>query len=168
VPRAPDGKAKIAAGTLSLATPAGADIFAKIKLVAQRGYVQPGFMSTGYDDGIALFTEGKAAMAFQGTWAAGRMTHGAGFETGVFLPPWNDAGAQAVPVIGSETGFAVCETPRKEAAMRFLEFIMGQGFSIQQARRRSSPTSTPSTARPSPAARTTRCCRQTPSPCRTR
>ena len=135
VPRTPDWKERIAAGTLNLATPAGADIFAKIKLVAQRGYVQPGFMSTGYDDGIALFTEGKAAMVFQGTWAAGRMMHGQRFETGVFLPPWNDAGTQAVPVIGSETGFAVCETARKEAAIRFLEFIMGQGFLIQQQRR---------------------------------
>jgi multiple sugar transport system substrate-binding protein len=61
--------------------------------------------------------------------------HGQGFETGVFLPPWNDSGAAAVPVIGSETGFAVCETPNKEAAFRFLEFIMDQGFPIQQERR---------------------------------
>ncbi|MDB5917798.1 MAG: extracellular solute-binding protein family 1 [Massilia sp.] len=135
VARTPDWKARIAAGTLNLSNAAGADIFAKIKLVAQRGYVQPGFMGTGYDEGITMFTEGKAAMAFQGTWAAGRMMHGQGFETGVFLPPWNDAGAAAVPVIGSETGFAVCETPNKEAAIRFLEFIMGEGFPIQQERR---------------------------------
>jgi len=135
VPRTPDWKARIAAGTLNLSNAAGADIFAKIKLVAQRGYAQPGFMSTGYDEGINLFTEGKAAMAFQGTWAAGRMMHGQGFETGLFVPPWNDTNAAAVPVIGSETGFAVCETPNKEAAIRFLEFIMGQGFLIQQERR---------------------------------
>ena len=135
IARTPDWKARIAAGTLNLATARGADIFAKMKLVAQRGYAQPGFMNTGYDEGITLFTEGKVAMAFQGTWAAGRMMHGAGFETGVFLPPWNDAGAAAVPVIGSETGFAVCETPHKEAAIRFLEFIMGAGYPIQQQQR---------------------------------
>jgi multiple sugar transport system substrate-binding protein len=135
VAHTPDWKARIAAGTLNLDNGAGADIFAKIKLVAQRGYAQPGFMSTGYDEGITIFTEGKAAMAFQGTWAAGRMMHGRGFETGVFLPPWNDTKAAAVPVIGSETGFAVCETPNKEAAFRFLEFIMGKGFPIQQERR---------------------------------
>ena len=135
VAHTPDWKAKIAAGTLDLANARGADIFAKMKVVAQRGYAQPGFMSTGYDEGITMFTEGKAAMAFQGTWAAGRLMHGQGFETGVFLPPWNDAGAAAVPVIGSETGFAVCDTPNKEAAIRFLEFIMGQGFAIQQEKR---------------------------------
>ena len=135
IARTPDWKVRIADGTLNLATARGADIFAKMKLVAQRGYAQPGFMNTGYDEGITLFTEGKVAMAFQGTWAAGRMMHGAGFETGVFLPPWNDAGAAAVPVIGSETGFAVCETPHKEAAIRFLEFIMGAGYPIQQQQR---------------------------------
>lgn len=133
--RTPDWKARIAAGTLDLATAAGADIFAKIRLVAQRGYTQPGYLRTGYDDGIELFTEGKAAMAFQGTWAAGRMMHGKGFQTGVFVPPWNDDGAAPVPVIGSETGFAVCETPNKEAALRFLEFIMGRGFALQQNKR---------------------------------
>jgi multiple sugar transport system substrate-binding protein/raffinose/stachyose/melibiose transport system substrate-binding protein len=135
VAKTPDWKARIAAGTLDLATPAGADIFAKIRLVAQRGYVQPGMLGTGYDEGIELFTEGKAAMAFQGTWAAGRMMHGKGFKTGVFMPPWNDGGTAPVPVIGSETGFAVCETPRKEAAVRFLEFIMGKGFALQQNKR---------------------------------
>jgi multiple sugar transport system substrate-binding protein/raffinose/stachyose/melibiose transport system substrate-binding protein len=74
-------------------------------------------------------------MAFQGTWAAGRMMNGKGFQTGVFVPPWNDAGAAAVPVIGSETGFAVCETPQKEAAVRFLEFLTGAGFALQQRKR---------------------------------
>jgi multiple sugar transport system substrate-binding protein len=133
--RMPDWKARIAAGTLDLATPAGADIFAKIRMLPQRGYTQPGYLGTGYDEGIKLFTDGGAAMAFQGTWAAGRMMNGKGFQTGVFVPPWNDAGAAAVPVIGSETGFAVCETPQKEAAVRFLEFLTGAGFALQQSKR---------------------------------
>lgn len=131
----PDWKARIADGTLNLANAGGADMFAKIRLVAQRGYAQDGYMLTGYDEGIEMFTQGKAAMAFQGTWAAGRMMNGSGFKTGVFVPPWNAPGAAAVPVIGSETGFAVCETPNKVAALRFLEFIMGQGFPIQQNKR---------------------------------
>jgi multiple sugar transport system substrate-binding protein len=61
--RMPDWKARIAAGTLDLATPAGADIFAKIRLVAQRGYTEPGMLRTGYEEGIKMFTDGKAAMA---------------------------------------------------------------------------------------------------------
>jgi len=44
-----------------------------------------------------------------------------------------------VPVIGSETGFAVCETPNKVAATRFLEFIAEKGFSILQRKRQNIP-----------------------------
>jgi multiple sugar transport system substrate-binding protein len=135
VARTPDWKARLADGTLNLATSAGADIFSKIRVVAQRGYAQPGYMHSMYDDGINMFAAGKTAMSFQGTWASGRLMSSKAFETGVMLPPWNDAGAAAVPVIGSETGFAVCETPRKEAAIRFLEFITGAGFPIQQNKR---------------------------------
>jgi multiple sugar transport system substrate-binding protein len=132
----PDWKARLADGTLNLATSAGADIFTKIRTVAQRGYVQPDYMHSGVDDSVAMFSAGKTAMAFQGTWASGPLMSGKGFETGLMVPPWNDTGTTAVPVIGSETGFAVCETPNKEAALRFLEFITGAGFTIQQNKRR--------------------------------
>jgi multiple sugar transport system substrate-binding protein/raffinose/stachyose/melibiose transport system substrate-binding protein len=135
VAHTPDWKARIADGTLNLATAGGADIFGKIRLVAQRGYVQPDYMNSDHDDAIAMFSSGKTAMAFQGTWASGSLMSGKGFETGVMVPPWNDKGATAVPVIGSETGFAVCQTANKEAAMRFLEFITGAGFPIQQNKR---------------------------------
>jgi multiple sugar transport system substrate-binding protein/raffinose/stachyose/melibiose transport system substrate-binding protein len=74
-------------------------------------------------------------MAFHGNWAAGPLLHGNRFKAGVFIPPWNAPGKRVVPVIGSETGFAVCETPNKAAAMRFLEFIAGKGFAILQRKR---------------------------------
>jgi multiple sugar transport system substrate-binding protein len=135
----PDWKKKIADGTLNLNTPQGADIFARILLVADRGYVQQGFMATDQDEGIRLFKEGKVAMAFHGSWAAGLLLHGNPFEVGVFIPPWNAPGKRVVPVIGSETGFAVGETPNKAAAMRFLEFIAGKGFAILQRKRQNIP-----------------------------
>ena len=128
-------KQQISDGSLDLNTPQTADIFAKIKLMAQRGYVQKGYLSTNYDDGITLFTEGKTAMAFHGTWASGRLMNGQGFKTGIFVPPWNAPDKQVVPVIGSETGFAVGETPHKQAALQFLAFIYGKGFSIYQNKR---------------------------------
>jgi len=135
VAREPAWKDKIAAGTLDLNTPQVADIFAKILLIPQRGYVQSGYMNTNYDEGINLFTQGKTAMIFHGSWASGLLMHGNGFDTGVFIPPWNEAGKTVVPVVGNETGFAVCETPNKAAALRFLEFVGGQGFSILQNKR---------------------------------
>lgn len=131
----PAWKEKIADGTLDLNTPQTADIFAKILLMAERGYVQDGYMNTNYDEGIRLFTEGKTAMAFQGSWASSLLMDGKGFQTGVFIPPWNAQGKTVVPVIGSETGFAVGETPNKLAATRFLEYIFGQGFPILQNKR---------------------------------
>ncbi|MEM5315047.1 extracellular solute-binding protein [Paraburkholderia sp. JHI869] len=131
----PHWKEKMADGTLNLDTPEVADIFARIALIPERGYAQPSFMTTGYDEGIRLFKEGKVAMAFQGSWAAGLMLHGNDFSVGVFVPPWNARGERVVPVFGSETGFAVCETPNKAAAMRFLEFITGKGFPILQRKR---------------------------------
>ena len=128
-------KAKLAAGTLDLNTPAVADIFNKISLIPSRGFVQPDYMATDYDAGIRLFKDGKAAMAFQGSWAAGLLLTGNAFDVGVFIPPWNAPGERIVPVLGSETGFAVGNTPNKAAAMRFLEFIAGKGYPIIQSMR---------------------------------
>lgn len=134
----PNWRQKMADGTLDLNTPAVADIFARIALIPERGYVQPSFMTTGYDEGIRLFKQGKVAMAFQGSWAAGLMMHDNAFAAGVFVPPWNAPRETVVPILGSETGFAVCDTgnaANKAAATRFLEFIAGKGFSILQKKR---------------------------------
>ena len=130
-----DWKARIANGTLTLDDAAAVDIFAKMKRIAERGYLQRGYMRTGYDEGIRWFAEGRAAMTIQGTWSAGELMHGKGFSTGIFIPPWNAPHQDTVPVIGSETGFAVCETRNKEAALKFLAFLYGKGFALQQNKR---------------------------------
>ncbi len=128
----PDWRRQLASGQLDLDTAETADIFAKIKLLAARGYVQHGYMNTSYDQGIRLFAEGKAAMAFEGSWAAGRLLGGKKVDAGVFIPPWNAAGKTVVPVVGSETGFAVCNTRNRAAAMLLLEFMANAGYPIQQ------------------------------------
>lgn len=130
-----DWKTRIANGKLDLNNDAAVDIFAKIKLIADKGYLQPDYMNTGYDEGIRLFADGKAAMAFQGTWSSGQLMHGHDFGTGVFVPPWNAPGKTVVPVIGSETGFAVFDTPKQKAALSFLEFIYSKGYPILQNKR---------------------------------
>ncbi|PHV07667.1 sugar ABC transporter substrate-binding protein [Janthinobacterium sp. BJB412] len=135
----PGWREALAAGKLDLDTEAAADIFGKIKLLAERGYVQKNFLNTGYDEGIQLFAGGKVAMAFHGTWAAGRLMASKRFASGVFVPPWNAAGRAVVPVVGSETGFAVCETRNKRAALMLLDFIVGQGFPLQQNKRQNVP-----------------------------
>jgi len=132
-------KRKIGDGSLDLNTPEVADIFAKMRVLVDRGYVQNGFMATDYDGGIQLFKQGKVAMALHGSWAAGLFLEGNPFQVGVFIPPWNAPGKLTVPVIGSETGFAIAETPRKAVALHFLEFIAGNGFSILQRKRHNIP-----------------------------
>lgn len=135
----PRWKDKLIDGTLNLDVPEAADIFEKIKLIADRGYVQKGFMTTNYDEGIKLFTSGKVAMAFHGTWASGLLMQGKNFETGVFIPPWNAPRKKPVPVIGSETGFAVGATTHRKEALLFLEYIMGKGYPILQNKRQNIP-----------------------------
>jgi multiple sugar transport system substrate-binding protein len=139
VPAHPDWKAGIASGALNLDTEETAGIFARIKLLPARGFVQKDYLRTGYDEGIQLFRSGKTAMAFQGTWASGLLMHADGFSTGVMPAPWNARGKPLVPVIGSETGFGICPTKNQKAALQFLEFIYGQGFSIQQNKRQNIP-----------------------------
>jgi multiple sugar transport system substrate-binding protein/raffinose/stachyose/melibiose transport system substrate-binding protein len=78
-------------------------------------------------------------MAFHGTWAAGLLMHGQGFTTGVFMPPWNAANTPLVPVLGSETGFAISQSGNQKAATAFLEYLFGKGFPIYQNKRQNIP-----------------------------
>jgi len=130
---------KILDGTLNLNTPEVADIYARIKLVADKDYVQKGYMSTDYTGGMTLFTDGNAAMIFQGNWASGTFMDNKKFETGVFLPPWNKKGEAIVPVIGSETGWSVAENKNKALSKAFLDYICGDGFAIYQNQRQNTP-----------------------------
>ena len=131
----PNWKKQLASGELKLDTPEVAEIFARMKRFPDQGFVQKDYLHTSYDEGIRLFADGKAAMILQGTWASGLLMNGKGFKTGIMAPPWNDAGKPTIPVIGSETGFGVTETPNKAAALKFLEFVYGEGFAIQQNKR---------------------------------
>ena len=131
----PDWKRKLETGGLDLDQPAVADIFDKVRLLPDRGYTQADYMNTGYDDSMALFTRGKVAMAFSSTRNFGVLGRPADFPVGMFIPPWNAAGKEAVPVIGSETGFAVSTGANQAAATRFLEFMFGRGLAIQHDKR---------------------------------
>lgn len=134
-----DWRKQMADGTLNLNTPEVADIFAKIKLIADKGYVQKGYMSTDYNAGMQLFVEGKTAMAFHGTWVSSTFMNGKGFKTGVFLPPWNKKGEKNTPVVGSETGWAVAEGKNKALAMKFVDYMCGDGFHFYQNKRQCVP-----------------------------
>jgi multiple sugar transport system substrate-binding protein len=142
VANVPDWRARIAAGTLPFDTPQGAGIFARLRQLADHGLLQADFMRAGYDDTLRLFADGRAAMTFQGTWAAGTLMRTRGQRVGVFAPPWNDRGQMPVPVLGSETGFAVAQRSSEQsrrAAHLFIDFLYGRGMPIWQSKRQNIP-----------------------------
>jgi multiple sugar transport system substrate-binding protein len=124
--------ADIEKGTFDFNTKEMAGVFDKIKLIADKGYCQKGYMSADYNGSTQMFVEGKAAMIFQGTWLAGTLTQ-TSFPVGTFLPPWNAKGETKVPSVSSETGWAVSNnSANKDAALLLLEFWNGEGYSIYQ------------------------------------
>ncbi|NUU04476.1 extracellular solute-binding protein [Herbaspirillum robiniae] len=142
VPHVPDWRARIADGTLALNNAQGAGLFTKLKVLADKKLLPSDCMRTGYDDTLRQFTEGRVAMTFQGTWAAGTLMHGRDMRVGVFPPPWNDKGHALTPVIGSETGFAVAQRSserNRKAAKQFIDFLYGPGMPIWQSKRQNIP-----------------------------
>lgn len=140
--KVPDWRARIADGTLQLDNPDGVAIFTRLRTLVEQKMVQADCLRAGYDATLRQFAEGRAAMTFQGTWAAGTLMNGRNMRVGVFVPPWNDKGQPLKPVLGSETGFAVAQrssAQQREAAVQFLDFLYGPGMSIWQAKRQNIP-----------------------------
>ena len=138
----PDWRARIANGTLALDNSEGATIFSRLRALAEKKLLQADCLRSGYDATLRQFTEGQAAMTFQGTWAAGALMQGRDRRVGVFAPPWNDKGRALKPVIGSETGFAIAQrsSPRnRQLAARFIDFLYGPGMPIWQGKRKNIP-----------------------------
>lgn len=138
----PDAVKKIADGTFNFNTPEYADIFAKYKTLYDKGYLIKGVTSLQYSQGTDEFLQGKAAMTFSGIWLAGTLLK-TDFGTGIMAPPWNVEGQERVPVVATETGFAVAEGKHKDAALKLLDFMInGDGYYIYQNKKGNIPMTT--------------------------
>jgi multiple sugar transport system substrate-binding protein len=135
----PDFAKRFREGTMPLDTPEFADVFAKAKLLYDKGYTQPGAVSTTYMDGNQMYIQGKAVMQFGGTWLAGQLLKTT-FETGVFQAPWNAKGKAKVPIIATETGWGVSEGPHKKQAIMLLDWLNGKGYHYYQNARGNIPS----------------------------
>jgi len=131
VAKYPDYAKRFRAGTMPLDTPEFADVWAKAKVLYDKGYTQEGAVSTLYMDGNQMYIQGKSAQHFAGSWLAGSLLK-TDFDTGIYMPPWNAKGKTKVPIVATETGWAVAEGPHKKQALRFLDFMAGKGFYIYQ------------------------------------
>lgn len=135
----PNWKADVEGGSFNFDTPEIADIFGKVKTLIDEGYAQEGAVSTEYQQGIDLFTQGQTAMYFGGIWCNGGIAEAATFEYDVCIPPWNEDATQNV-VVGTETGWGVSEnTANPEAALKLIDFFTGDGYLILQNKRMSVP-----------------------------
>jgi ABC-type glycerol-3-phosphate transport system substrate-binding protein len=138
VTRYPDYAKRFREGTMPLDTPEFADVFAKAKVLYDKGYTQEGAVSTLYMDGNQMYIQGKSAQQFAGSWLAGSLLK-TDFETGIYMPPWNAKGKTKVPIVATETGWAVAEGPHKAQALKLLDWMNGKGFHYYQNARGNIP-----------------------------
>lgn len=125
-------------GTMPLDTAEFADVFGKAKVLYDKGYTQEGAVSTLYMDGNQMYIQDKAVQQFAGSWLAGSLLN-TEFETDVYMPPWNAKGKTKIPIVATETGWAVAEGPHKKQAIMLLDWMNGKGFHYYQNARGNIP-----------------------------
>ena len=103
--------------------PGWLEIYKRMDILNKKGYFMDGFTSTDYAQGQEFFNAGDAAMFFAGTWQAAYVIDQGDFETGLFLPPWNDPGKELVTLNASETGWSVGKNDNEELGKLLLDFL---------------------------------------------
>ena len=138
VAKYPDYAKRFREGTMPLDTPEFADVFGKAKVLYDKGYTQEGAVSTLYMDGNQMYIQGNSVQQFAGSWLAGSLLK-TEFETDIYMPPWNAKGKTKVPIVATETGWAVAEGPHKKQAIVLLDWMNGKGFHYYQNARGNIP-----------------------------
>lgn len=92
--------------------------------MAQAGYFQEGYLGTSPEESVALYTSGKAAMYFQGTWDTGLLLDSeVGPVTGAFVMPAFDSQYSNFSLGSVDGSFAISsKCQNKDAAVALLKF----------------------------------------------
>jgi multiple sugar transport system substrate-binding protein/raffinose/stachyose/melibiose transport system substrate-binding protein len=61
------------------------------------------------------------------------------FDTDVYQAPWNAKGKTKVPIVATETGWAVAEGSHKKQAIMLMDWLNGKGFHYYQNARGNIP-----------------------------
>ena len=131
--RDPDYRANIANTKYDFASnPGWLEMYERMALLDEMGFLMDGFTSTDYGQGQEFFNAGEAAMFFAGTWQAAYVIDQGDFETGLFIPPWNDPGEELVTVNASETGWSVGANDNEELGRLLLDFMFHDNWAIYQ------------------------------------
>jgi multiple sugar transport system substrate-binding protein len=112
--------------------PGWLEIYQKMDTLNKKGYLMKGFTSTDYQGGVDLFNAGDGAMIFAGTWQAAYLIDKGKFKTGLFLPPWNNAGKELVVVNASETGWSVGKNGNEKLGKLLLDNMFADNWAIYQ------------------------------------
>jgi len=97
----------------------------KIKRLVDAGMVAPGAFNMGYDEALALFVEGEAAMLINGGWATLDLGPKMGDNAGLLIYPFADPGQEEIAKVnmsggGSIGGYAVSPHSKyKDLAAKF-------------------------------------------------
>lgn len=112
--------------------PGWLETYEKMDILNKKGYFMDGFTSTDYGQGQEFFNNGDAAMFFAGTWQAAYVIDQGDFETGLFIPPWNDPGEELVTVNASETGWSVGKNDNEKLGKLLLDFMFHEEWAVYQ------------------------------------
>ena len=107
-------------------------MYERMAILDELGYLMDGFMSTDYGQGQEFFNAGEAAMFFAGTWQAAYVIDQGDFDTGLFIPPYNDPGVDLVTVNASETGWSVGKNDNEKLGRLLLDFMFHDNWAIYQ------------------------------------
>ncbi len=88
-------------------------------------YMQEGYRGRSYDDGNAAFANGDVAMLLQGIWAVNPIKAvNPDIRAGIFPYPATDSPDDRLLVSGVDVVVTMGkDTPRREEAMRFIEYL---------------------------------------------
>jgi len=88
-------------------------------------YSQDGYRGASYDDSTSLFAQGGAAMMLQGIWALSPVKAvNPDIDAAIFPYPVPEDPADRMLVSGVDVTVTMArDTPRKEEALRFIEFL---------------------------------------------
>lgn len=120
----PDFHEKIISGDIEYTDPTWVELFEKLQTVGS--YFQKNSAGLAYGNAPGIFAQGKAAFMIDGNWSASAIQQAnPDFEYGVFnLPGTNDVEANKNVSVKIGGGWMVLkDTPNKDAAMKYLDFM---------------------------------------------
>ena len=115
---------KMKSGESKWTDPKLLDVYNKIGVLNKNGYFLKGSTGTSYDQAVAAFQKGQAAMWIMGNWALDKFPEDfKQFKVGAFAFPFNKSGEKlSAPIVSDGVLSGIAWTKHPEEVKKFLEF----------------------------------------------